>query len=64
MDTTPSQRLATLHLGQPVHQWIAERRQAGKSWRHIARDLSEATNGEVDLTYEALRLWGTQDTAA
>jgi len=54
---TPSQRLASLLLGQPVDKWLRAKRDTGRSWRLIARDLYEATNGQVDVTHEALRRW-------
>ena len=49
-----------------METWIHERRAAGRSWRLIARDLYEATNGQIDVTYEALRRWveRSQDKAA
>jgi len=42
---------------------LRERRAAGRSWRLLARDLYEATNGQIDITHEAARRW-TQDRAA
>lgn len=54
---TPTQRLAGMLLGQPVTDWVVVRRDAGRSWRLVARDLYEATNGQVDVTHETLRLW-------
>jgi hypothetical protein len=60
---TANQRLASLLLGQPVDQWLTQRRESGRSWRLIARDLYDATNGQVDMTYEALRRWLPEDAA-
>ena len=57
MEPTPHQRMASLLLGKPVDVWIRERRATGRSWRLIARDLYEATGGQVDVTHEALRRW-------
>lgn len=54
---TATQKLASHLLGQDVHAFIAERRAGGRAWRYIARDLYEATNGQVDVTYETLRQW-------
>lgn len=54
---TPTQKLANVLLGQDVRDFIAERRAANRAWRFIARDLYEATNGQVDVTYETLRQW-------
>lgn len=56
MRQTPNQRLATTILGRPLEDFVLERR-PDKSWRLIARDLHEATNGQVDVTGEALRGW-------
>ena len=54
---TPTQRLASLLLGQDVRLFIAERRTDKRAWRFIARDLYDATDGQVDVTYETLRQW-------
>ena len=52
MQQTPLQQLADMLLGRPVVDFIAERRADGRPWRFVARDLYEATNGQVDVTYE------------
>lgn len=54
---TPTQRLASVLLGRPVQDWLSDRREAGRSWRLVARDLYEATNGQIDITHEAARKW-------
>lgn len=54
---TTAQRLATLTLGQPVHEWLAARRAEGASWRSIADQLREQTRGQIDLSHEAVRQW-------
>lgn len=51
------QRLADLLLGQPVADFIAERRTAGARWHVIAADLRAATDGEIDISGEAIRQW-------
>jgi hypothetical protein len=61
--STPSQRLAAVLLGQPVHEWIAGRRSAGRSWREIVEDLSEATGGQVVVVHETLRSWAIEVAA-
>jgi hypothetical protein len=61
---TPSQQLAGMILGKPVKDWLRDRRATGRSWRLIARDLYEATNGQIDITHEAARRWAAEDTAA
>jgi hypothetical protein len=57
---SPTQRLATVLLGRPVREWIAEQRELGWSWRKIADDLYIATDGLVDVSYEAIRQWGEE----
>lgn len=54
---TPTQRLAAAALGQPVTEWIAIRRADGRSWREIAADLADATDGQIVVTHEAVRGW-------
>lgn len=56
---TPTQRLATVLLGEDLSQWVAERRDpaALHSWRLISDQLRKATNGQVDVTGETLRIW-------
>lgn len=54
---TATQRLATILLDRDVHDFIRERRAARRAWRFIARDLYEATGGQVDVTHETLRQW-------
>lgn len=65
---TPTQRLAGLILGEPLEDFVRARRAEGRPWRHIARDLWEATSGDVDVTHETLRTWypdtPAPDTAA
>lgn len=54
---TPTQKLAGMLLGQPVNAWIQAKRDAGRSWRLVSRDLYEQTNGQIDVTHETLRVW-------
>jgi len=58
LDTAPSplQRLVD-HLlpGQSLDKFVTERRAAGVSWRHIAKDI-EAATGE-DLAPTTLSGW-------
>ena len=60
-EPTPMFRLADLILDGQLRTFIAERRAAKRSWRLIARDLYEATDGQVDVTYETLRSWAGDD---
>lgn len=57
--TTPTRRLADTMLVGGIDRFIADRR-AGKkpaSWRRIALDLRDATDGQIDVTPETLRNW-------
>lgn len=56
---TPQHRLADLLLGDagPLEDFVRSRRAQGMAWRRIERDLLDATNREIDLTYETLRSW-------
>jgi hypothetical protein len=62
-EATPTQQLASHLLGRPVHHWIAEQRELGWSWRKIADDLKIATNGQVDVSHEAIRQWNEEVAA-
>lgn len=58
MGRTPAhQRLADLILERPVADFIAENRANGLSYRAIAEALTDATDGAVDVTHEAIRKW-------
>ncbi len=49
--------LFTDRVGMPLSDWIADRRQEGKSWRLIVRDLYEATDGIIDVAPQTLINW-------
>lgn len=55
--THPRQRLATLLLGRPVMDFVAEHRANGASLRGIAAALRDATDGEIDVSDVTLRTW-------
>ena len=57
MEGTPTQRLADLLLPTTLADFVQGRREAGRSWRLIARDLHQETDGQVDVTAETLRGW-------
>ena len=57
MGLTPTQHLASLKLGRDLGQYVAEKRKANQSWGSIAEDLTIDTEGVVNVTREALRLW-------
>jgi hypothetical protein len=44
-------------LGQPLQDWVIARRAAGRTWKSIATDLAEVTEGQCDLNKETLRAW-------
>lgn len=50
-------RLADVLLDETLDEFVAARRAQGRSWRAIARDLWEATNGRVDASDETIRAW-------
>lgn len=56
---TPQHRLADLILGGEgsLVEFVGSRRAEKRSWRLLARDLYEATDGQVDVTWETLRTW-------
>ena len=56
-ERTARMRLAELVLGQPLDTYLIERRAEGDSFRKIARDMRDATNGDVDITEVTLRSW-------
>jgi hypothetical protein len=57
MRTNSNQQLATLILGYAVATFVNTRRAKGASWRIVARELYEATSGQVDVTPQTLRNW-------
>lgn len=59
---SPTKRLADKLLtdrtvADSVDQFIADRRSTGKSWRHIALNLRDSTDGQIDVTPETIRGW-------
>ena len=51
-------------LGLPLIDWVADQRDAGKSWEKIARDLEAATSGIVSVSYKTLIRWFGEGEAA
>jgi hypothetical protein len=47
-----------------VAAFITGRREAGVSWRRLARELYEVTDGLVDVTEATLRIWHPELTQA
>lgn len=62
--TPPRQRLADVLLGRPVLDLIAEMRAAGHSWPAIRDHLRDATDGEIDVTWQALQQWHNRANAS
>lgn len=54
---TARQRLASHLLGESVQGWCTRLRGRGASPSEIARQLDEATAGQVSVTDESIRLW-------
>lgn len=66
MDTTdtPTQALARTMVDD-LDEFVISRRRDGRSWRLIARDLYDATDGRIDVTLETVRSWyGDREVAA
>lgn len=61
---TATQRLADLLLGQPVMEWVDERRAKGLSWRKVAIELRDRTEGEIDVAPATLIAWDAARVAA
>jgi hypothetical protein len=65
MQPTSTTRLAAILLGQDLEVWVKARRAEGKSWLNIARELGDATNGQVTYSHEGLRSrYGHQDSTS
>lgn len=54
MTPTTLQALASLKLGQDIHEWVAAHRSAGQSWRRMAATLADCG---VTVSWETLRAW-------
>lgn len=64
MQPTPTRRLAELLLDEPLDTFVFSRREAGKSWRVIARDLWTTTDGQIDVTSMTLQNWFPSERAS
>lgn len=56
MQANAKTRLASLLLGEDLETWVSTRREQQKSWLAIARELNDATKGEVTFSHEGLRM--------
>ena len=63
-DETPTMRLASHLLNEPVLPWIRQRREAGKTWRMIRDDLRVLTGGKVDVPHQTIVSWVERDLEA
>lgn len=63
VEGTPLRQLADLLVDGGLDEFIRSRRPR-RSWRLIARDLYEATDHRVDVTYVTLRSWYPADDPA
>jgi len=43
--------------GQPLLDWVADRKDEGLTWRNVARQLSDLTGGIIDLAPQTLLNW-------
>ena len=58
-------QLATDHLlDGHLDEFVRSRRAQRRSWRLIARDLYEATDGKIDVTAETVRSWYREAAAS
>jgi hypothetical protein len=59
MNLTPTQRLAAVKLGRPLEDYVNEKRTARPRWpwQMIAEQLEVDTDGEIQVSREALRQW-------
>jgi hypothetical protein len=55
--SSPRQRLATLLLGRDVIDVITEQRANKQSWPAIRQYIKDATDGEIDVSHQALQQW-------
>lgn len=52
-----TRRLADTLIEGGLDDFVRTRRDQGKSWRLVARDLFDQTDGAVDITDQTLRSW-------
>ena len=52
--------LFTDRVGQPLNDWIADRRDRGDTWRAITRDLYDVTGGVIDVVPQTLINWSSE----
>ena len=60
---SPTYRLADALVPGGIAAYVKTKRDAGRSWRLISRDLWQDTDGQLDITFETLRSWFTEAAA-
>lgn len=63
-ERTPTFQLADMLLPEGLPSFVAERRAAGRSWRRLARDIYDATDQRIDVSFETLRGWFSDEAVA
>lgn len=58
---TPRMRLASLLMGRNVLDLIEEYRANGATWQEIRQAIRDATNGEIDVTWQAVQSWARRE---
>lgn len=43
--------------GYSLNEWLADQRDLGHSYRHIAARLADATDGAIVVTYRTIARW-------
>jgi hypothetical protein len=64
MQFSPTARLADHLLPEGLEAFIGGHRQAGRSWRWIARELGRRTDWAIDVAHETVRAWAGKGSAA
>ena len=67
LDLTTFRDLADSYLqvsqGCSLIDWLQAEREAGHSYRHMARRLETVTEGNLVVSYRTLARWNTKDAA-
>jgi len=58
---SPTQRIATMLLGEPLRPWLERQRVLGLSAQAIAWELRQATDGEVVVSDQTILNWLAED---
>lgn len=52
-----TERLFAELYGQPLGDWVADRREEGMTWRRVEKELFSKTEGAVDVSHPTLIAW-------